>query len=172
MPAYKNVQFTLPFNASTTSRTWTATVRKDAGAIASCSNAVVEVGSNAYYLILTASEMNGDMIDVVLTETNNPTFNTEAEKLEVLIETSTLYGDPAGSIVFTYTCYTASDLLTALPGVSVTMTNDALGTITYGTQTADLNGQTRWIVRPSVTYYFWRSLPGYTFSNPDIEQAS
>lgn len=53
-----------------TSKTITATIKKDGGSFTSCANSVSEEGNGVYTISLTQAEMNADFITLKFTETN------------------------------------------------------------------------------------------------------
>jgi hypothetical protein len=80
---------------------------------------------------------------------------------------------PAGSVEFTYTVVSS---VTGLPlsGVSVWISTDIAGTNVVWSGTTDLFGIARDVLlaKPFLDpgpFYFWRSLSGYGFQNPDLE---
>lgn len=82
--------------------------------------------------------------------------------------------DVAGCSDFTYTVYSSVAPNPPIQGVRVTISTDLAGTnVIWGGDTDALGvarddfGQLPCLT--SGTYYFWRQLAGYSFSNPDTE---
>lgn len=122
-----------------------------------------EISNGWYYYDLTAIE----------TDTIGPlsVFLTGAgciqQNLEYVVEQRT-----AGAVLFTYTVVTAGGV--SIPGVAVWFCTDIAGTIVVWSGTTDVFGVARDgfgnlpLLNPG-TYYVWRQMPGYTFTNPDTE---
>jgi hypothetical protein len=53
--------------SAATGKTVTATISKDGGAFASCSNSVIEISNGMYKINLTQTEMNADIITIIFT---------------------------------------------------------------------------------------------------------
>jgi uncharacterized protein YjbJ (UPF0337 family) len=78
----------------------------------------------------------------------------------------------AGPILWTYTL-TRSDNANPIQGATIYVTSDAAGnTPLYGPLTTDAAGQVKFLVSSAGTYYVWRQLVGYQFTNPDREVVS
>ena len=80
-------------------------------------------------------------------------------------------GGGVGAITATYTVY-EDDGTTPLPGVDVWVTSDIAGSLKVaGVQVSDASGETEWQLDAG-TYYFWRQLAAWNFTNPDTETVS
>ena len=77
----------------------------------------------------------------------------------------------SGAITYTYTVY-EDDESTPLAGVDVWVTTDSAGAnVVAGTVVTDVSGEAIFYL-DAATYYFWRQMPGWNFTNPDTEVVS
>lgn len=81
-------------------------------------------------------------------------------------------GSVSGSGAITYTYTLTSDVDgSPIAGADVWVTTDLAGTNTVASGVTDAFGQVVIYLDPG-TYYFWRQLAGWTFTNPDTEVVS
>jgi hypothetical protein len=101
------------------------------------------------------------------------TFDETTDSLEAIADDAggagTIYGED-GAIEFTYTVYKPGGVI-PLPGVAVFVSADVNGTQRSQTKTTDALGRVQFLLDAG-TYYFWRTHPGYTFTDPDAEVVS
>lgn len=119
------------------------------------------------------------MEDMVLVEGDIPINN----HLRVTLQSAVAEGasrnipyqywtDGLGSGAITFT-YTVTDSVSGLPlaGVDVWVTTDATGNNVVATGTTSSIGVVVFYL-DAATYFFWRDLAGYNFTNPDTEVVS
>lgn len=151
-------------------------VSTDGGALANTTNAPTTnpAGSVVAEVILTAAEMNGDVVVVVWNDAAGAQWQDQTWILHPTA--STIQTFPAGSIEFTYTL---TNSVSGLPidAADVWISTDVAGTnvVWRGTTDTfgiarDANNQKPWL--DAGTYQFFRSKIGFTFTNPDAEIVS
>lgn len=147
--------------------TFTLFISKGTGAFVAGAGVKGEKGLGWYYYQATSGE--ADTIGPVSLAVQG--FGTTQQNLEYVCGVRV-----PGSVAFTYTL---TDSVTSLPldGAEVWFTVDAVGNkiVWYGVTDAfgvarDAGGDLP-LLRPG-TYYVWRSLTGYRFSDPDTEVVS
>jgi hypothetical protein len=152
-------------------------VSTDGAALANTTNAPTTnpAGSVVAEVTLTAAEMNGDIIVVAWSDAAGAQWQ---DQTWILHPTSTTFAAsfPAGAIEFTYTL-TNSVSGAPLPNADVWVTTDIAGTNIVWRGTTDAFGVARDVqnnlpLLDAGTYYFWRQLIGFTFTNPDTEIVS
>lgn len=73
-----------------------------------------------------------------------------------------------GSVAYTYTMYQDVAETIPLPGVLVQVSTDIAGVNIIASATTNAFGQVTFYLDPGI-YYFWSSLAGWSFTNPDTE---
>jgi hypothetical protein len=68
--------------------------------------------------------------------------------------------------------YTVTDGTDPLDGVAVWVTTDEAGSNVVASGTSNSSGQVTFMLDAGTTYYIWRQLSGYNFTNPDEEEAA
>lgn len=109
----------------------------------------------------TVSKATGD---ATLVDTNELQGDwEEGGRLDLKLDAA---GSVAGAGAATVGIYSKTASSVAIPGVDVWISTDASGaTVVAGTLVSDAGGLTTFYLDPG-TYYTWRQLSGYTFTNP------
>lgn len=189
----KNENLDQMINLGIAGRTWVISVSKD-GAVyyLSATSVMEEVADGNYVLHLSAEDMNGDLIIILIEETNDPSLNFDIIRFEVTINTDIITEETAeylnhiqedieelkhqmypggGTVLWEYQMYTDSTKTVPLEGVLIKLSLDRQFTQTFE-QTTDIYGVTKWFVNPGGTYYVWRQKECWKYKNPDVQQIS
>ena len=185
---FRSTSYDFTFNVGIPDRTWSVYVSKDGGEYILAEGIVTPITNSGYVFSATETDMDANIISVLVIENNDPTYDTtEAIRYEATIVTEdpltfngaaylnnlesilTAIYNRIGGEVWTYTMYSDSTLQHPLEGCLVRMTLDSAGTVVIGEKTTDSLGKTQWLVNRGASYYMWRSKLGYAFNNPDIE---
>jgi hypothetical protein len=142
-------------------------VSKDGGAFANLTTLpdAYPAAGRAVRVQLSAPEMTADNVVVVFTDAAGAEW---CDALVSITTTTTTFSAQAGSgaLAFTFTQYEANGT-TPLPGVAVWVTTDSAGAnVVAGVVVTDVNGQAIFRLDPA-TYYLWRQIAGWTFTNPE-----
>ena len=116
--------------------------------------------------VVTAMEADGTKLDH-LWETTEDDGGTRRFTENALEEAP---GGPSGSgaISFVYTLTSSVTPFAPIAGATIWATSDEAGTNVVASGTSDTAGQVTFLLDAG-TYYIWRQLSGWTFTNPDTE---
>ena len=129
----------------------------DGGAQTAIAGTPVHEGNGQWTVNLLAAETNGDMVGLCFIHgTAIPVFFT--------IPTTTATG---GAVTWTYTLTDSATGL-PIPGADVWATTDVGGLNVVARGVTDAFGVCT-LYMDAGTYYIWRQLAGWTFTNPDTE---
>lgn len=138
----------------------TPQLSKNGAAFADTSAAVVEIGNGAYYVQLTAAELDTLGFFIVRCKT----AATAEYQIHGRVLSGDLFGSGLGASTYTYTL-TRSDTAAPIDDAQVWLTTDSAGTNVVASGRTDAAGQVTFQVDAG-TFYLWASKSGFNFSNP------
>lgn len=149
--------------------TLSVAISKNGAAFVAGTGTASEIGSGWYKYILPAAEC--DTIGPLAIKVTAPGARQQNLPNTVAYASGgAMPAPPVGSIAYTYTLLSTVGSV-PLPGASVWVTTDLAGANAVALGTTDAAGIVVFNLQPG-TYYFWRALAGYEFSNPDTEVVS
>lgn len=150
--------------------TVSASISKDNGAFTPVANAVIEIGSGWYGATLTPTECNTPA--PLAFKATAPGARQQNIDCVVAVATGgTIPPPPVGSITYTYTLLSDAMGNPPIAGAAVWVTTDLPGANTVASGITNISGVVVFYLQPA-TYYFWRALVGFEFTNPDTEVVS
>jgi len=149
----------------------TVTISKNGAAFGSPVGAVTEIGNGWYKLAGNATDRNtlGDFLVHSEAAGADPSDDRYCIVPWDPYDADS-WGAGSGAVPLTYSLTSSLDGV-PIPGVDVWATTDEAGTNVVARGVTDAFGQVVFYLDAG-TYYFWRKLAGWTFSNPDTEVVS
>jgi len=105
---------------------------------------------------------------IMASDADTSGWSKSTDSLEAIRDSQVTLG--AGAITCTYTLTSTVDS-SAIPGADVWVTTDLAGTNVVASGQTNSSGVFTCYLDAG-TYYFWRQLAGYNFTNPDTEVVS
>lgn len=150
-------------NSGLSSGAGKALISKDNGAWANTTGSVGELGYGMYELYLTATEMDADLVTIVV-----KTSTTNAKNTPIVLYTwGALPYNPNGAGSTEKTIHIQDELGNDITGAEVWITSDSAGsTVIAGTATTDDDGNVTFMLDEGTTVYVWTDSAHANFTNP------